>query len=163
MCFCYTLQTTSLNRRAAPSHLPAMASDSLLFESAGATLPARSSVRFLLRTEGAVVAAVSAAAYARLGASWWWFAACWILPDLSMLGYLAGRCWGARCYNAFHSYILPAVLAGGALLFHAHGLLPAALIWTNHIGVDRALGYGLKYATGFGWTHLGRTVRTAQR
>jgi len=25
-----------------------------------------------------------------------------------------------------------------------------------HIGFDRALGYGLKYSKGFGYTHLGR-------
>jgi hypothetical protein len=25
-----------------------------------------------------------------------------------------------------------------------------------HIGIDRALGYGLKYSAGFGFTHLGR-------
>ena len=30
-----------------------------------------------------------------------------------------------------------------------------ALIWAAHIGFDRALGYGLKYAAGFGVTHLG--------
>ena len=40
-------------------------------------------------------------------------------------------------------------------------LLPIALIWANHIGVDRLLGYGLKYADGFGWTHLGRVGRKA--
>jgi hypothetical protein len=34
--------------------------------------------------------------------------------------------------------------------------VPVALIWVNHIGVDRLLGYGLKYADGFKWTHLGR-------
>jgi hypothetical protein len=34
-----------------------------------------------------------------------------------------------------------------------------ALIWIAHIGIDRALGYGLKYATGFGDTHLGRIGR----
>ena len=33
------------------------------------------------------------------------------------------------------------------------------LIWTAHIGFDRALGYGLKYPTGFGDTHLGRIGR----
>jgi hypothetical protein len=38
----------------------------------------------------------------------------------------------------------------------AHGALPVALIWANHIGVDRLLGFGLKYADGFGFTHLGR-------
>ena len=31
-----------------------------------------------------------------------------------------------------------------------------ALIWAAHIGFDRALGYGLKYPSGFGDTHLGR-------
>ena len=34
--------------------------------------------------------------------------------------------------------------------------LALSLIWANHIGADRALGFGLKYAAGFGWTHLGR-------
>jgi hypothetical protein len=34
--------------------------------------------------------------------------------------------------------------------------VPIALIWANHIGIDRMLGYGLKYAEGFRFTHLGR-------
>jgi len=119
--------------------------------------PARtSSVLFLLRLEGLAVAAVSALLYAHTGASWWLFAALWLAPDLSMLGYLAGSCWGARVYNAVHTYAVPAVLALGALLLHAHAALAVALIWANHIGVDRTLGYGLKYGDGFGWTHLGR-------
>ena len=116
--------------------------------------PRRSSVSLLLRLEGLSVAAVSAALYARTGASWWLFAALWLLPDLSMLGYLAGPCWGARCYNAIHTYVVPAALGLSALLLHTNGLLPVALIWINHIGVDRLLGYGLKYADGFGFTHL---------
>jgi len=41
-----------------------------------------------------------------------------------------------------------------ALLLHADALVPYALIWVNHIGVDRVLGYGLKDADGFKWTHL---------
>jgi hypothetical protein len=35
-------------------------------------------------------------------------------------------------------------------------VLSLAIIWLAHIGFDRALGYGLKYAAGFGFTHLGR-------
>ncbi len=31
-----------------------------------------------------------------------------------------------------------------------------ALIWLTHIGVDRALGYGLRYPSGFKDTHLQR-------
>ena len=119
--------------------------------------PARaSSVIFLLRIEGLAVAAISAVLYARTGASWWLFAALWLAPDLSMLGYLAGPCRGARVYNAFHTYLLPAVLALCALLLRVQGALPIALIWANHIGVDRLLGFGLKYANGFSWTHLSR-------
>ena len=119
--------------------------------------PARgSTVRLLLRLEGLAVAAVTAALYAHLGTSWGLFAALWLAPDLSMLGYLAGSCWGARVYNAVHAYVAPAVLGLCGLLLHTHLVLPIALIWANHIGVDRLCGFGLKYADGFGWTHLGR-------
>lgn len=114
------------------------------------------SVLTLLRLEGLAVAVVSAVLFARTGASWWLFAALWLVPDLSMMGYLAGACWGARSYNAVHSYVVPGVLALSALLPHAHAILPIALIWVSHIGVDRLMGYGLKYSDGFGWTHLGR-------
>jgi len=99
--------------------------------------------------------------YARTGASWWLFAVFWLVPDLSMLGYLASPCMGARVYNAYHNYFAPIVLGLGAALFHLQGLwLPIALIWINHIGVDRLLGYGLKYCEGFGYTHLGRLGKT---
>jgi hypothetical protein len=119
--------------------------------------PARtSSVVFLLRFEGLAMAAVSVAVYARIGASWWLFAALFLAPDLSMLGYVAGPCWGARIYNAIHTYITPAALGLCALLFQEHVALAIALIWASHIGMDRLLGYGLKYADGFGYTHLGR-------
>lgn len=114
------------------------------------------SVLILLRLEGLAVAAASALLYARTGASWLLFATLWLAPDLSMLGYLAGSCWGARCYNVVHTYVLPGALALSALGLHANALLPFALIWINHIGVDRLLGYGLKYSDGFGFTHLGR-------
>ena len=122
-----------------------------------APAPARgSSILILLRLEGLVVAAVAALLYARTGASWWLFAALWLVPDLSMLGYLAGPCQGARIYNAIHSYVAPGALALFALLLPGtHAVLPIALIWVNHIGVDRMLGYGLKYGNGFGFTHLG--------
>jgi len=116
----------------------------------------QSSILLLLRLEGLAMAAISAVLYARMGASWWLFAALWLTPDLSMLGYLAGACWGARIYNAIHTYVTPAALALCALLLQAHISLAIALIWVNHIGVDRLLGYGLKYGDGFGYTHLGR-------
>lgn len=110
----------------------------------------------LLRIEGLAVGVVSAILYAHTGASWWLFAALWLVPDLSMLGYLGRPCRGARIYNAAHTYTVPLTLAASGLVLHAQGVLPFALIWVNHIGVDRLMGYGLKYSTGFSWTHLGK-------
>jgi Domain of unknown function (DUF4260) len=137
-----------------------MASVSVSLAQSPAVPASRSTVVLLLRLEGLLVAAVTAILYARTGASWWLFAALWLAPDLSMLGYLTGRpCWGARIYNAFHTYLLPGLLALAALALHVRGALPFALIWINHIGVDRLMGYGLKYSDGFGFTHLGRTGR----
>ena len=128
------------------------------------TAPAQlpSPVRYLLRIEGLAVAAVSAVLYARTGASWWLFAALWLTPDLSMLGYLLSPCRGARVYNAFHTYTLPIVLGLSGWLLHAAALVAVALIWVNHIGVDRLLGYGLKYSNGFRWTHLGIKAKDAE-
>jgi hypothetical protein len=113
------------------------------------------SIVMIQRLEGLAVAAVTAALYAHIGGNWWLFAALWLAPDLSMLGYLLGSCRGARIYNAVHAYVAPAALGVLALLLHRDELLPFALIWANHIGVDRMLGFGLKYADGFKWTHLG--------
>jgi hypothetical protein len=119
-------------------------------------------VLFLLRLEGLAVAALTAAFYARTGASWWLFAALWLSPDLSILGYIGGPKLGARIYNTIHAYVVPATLAVSSLLFRSESLLPVALIWMNHIGVDRLMGYGLKYPAGFGWTHLGKTGKRSE-
>ncbi|KKB35215.1 hypothetical protein QY97_01956 [Bacillus thermotolerans] len=35
-------------------------------------------------------------------------------------------------------------------------VLAVGLIWSAHIGMDRAIGYGLKYSTHFKDTHLNR-------
>jgi len=112
--------------------------------------------RALLRLEGALVLAAALLAYAHLGGSWTWFAALFLLPDLSLLGYLAGPRVGAVAYNAGHSHLAPALLAVASVAFGAPALLLGAAIWVGHIGLDRMLGYGLKYGTAFGDTHLGR-------
>lgn len=113
-------------------------------------------VRLLLRAEGLVVLAASAAAYAQFGAGWGWFAALFLLPDVSFLAYLAGPRWGALAYNVAHSYIGAVGLLAVGVLGASPMLLAAALVWCAHIGFDRLLGYGLKYGAGFGLTHLGR-------
>ena len=112
--------------------------------------------RILLRLEGIALAVGAVYMYHRIGANWWLFAILILAPDLSMLGYLAGARVGAIAYNALHVTLGPLVCAGLGFLLPSFDLLSIALIWAAHIGVDRALGYGLKYAAGFGFTHLGR-------
>ena len=111
--------------------------------------------RIVLRVEGAIVLAASAAAYAKLDGGWEMFALLFFVPDASMMGYFAGNGIGAITYNLGHSYVLPAALGAVGVLSAQHILWALALIWVAHIGLDRMLGYGLKYATAFGDTHLG--------
>jgi hypothetical protein len=110
----------------------------------------------LLRAEGMTMLAGSALLYWLYGGSWWLFALLLLAPDASMLGYLGGPRFGAAAYNAFHCYPLPAVLAAFGLLGGFPLALAVALVWFAHIGMDRAVGYGLKYPTAFGDTHLDR-------
>jgi hypothetical protein len=109
----------------------------------------------LLRLEGAAVLVAATFAYSALGGHWALFAGLFLVPDLSMLGYLGGRRLGAAAYNAGHSYLGPAALAAFAVAASMPVLLGIACIWLAHIGFDRLLGVGLKYATSFGDTHLG--------
>jgi hypothetical protein len=109
----------------------------------------------LLRLEGSFYAIAALLIYWQQGFSWWLFACLILVPDLSMLGYLAGPRVGAICYNIVHSTVLPWALLLVGYLSTNIWALSIALIWFAHIGIDRALGYGLKYTTGFKDTHLG--------
>lgn len=109
----------------------------------------------LLQLEGLGVMALSAFAFGQTGLGWGWFAGLFLAPDLAMFGYLAGRKVGAAAYNLGHSYIGPMILLALGFVLHVLPLTGVALIWSAHIGFDRALGYGLKYGDGFGFTHLG--------
>jgi hypothetical protein len=134
---------------------------------AGPSSPARAAasgaasggVRTVLRLEGAAAFAAAVALYGHAGFSWVAFVVLFLAPDLSMLAYLAGPRAGALAYNLVHTYALalPLALAGFALGLPVASAL--ALILIAHIGFDRALGYGLKYASGFGDTHLARIGR----
>lgn len=110
----------------------------------------------LLRTEGAALAGVATALYAKFGLSWWLFAALLLTPDIGMLGYIRGNRIGAAMYDLFHTYLPPAILAVAGVLAELQLAYSIALIWFAHIGMDRLLGYGLKYQDGFRHTHLGR-------
>lgn len=109
----------------------------------------------LLRLEGAAVLAAAAWGYALTGAPWWLFATLFFAPDLAMAGYLRGPRVGASVYNSAHTYVAPVLLAAVASGAGWALGVPLALVWAAHVGLDRALGYGLKRPAGFHDTHLG--------
>ncbi len=110
----------------------------------------------LLRAEGAILLVAATTLYGREDGSWLLFALAFLLPDLSMIGYLGGPRIGASTYDVVHSTVLPVVLALVGVATDGSILTATALIWLAHIGFDRMVGYGLKYADGFKETHLGR-------
>ncbi|MFT4013450.1 MAG: DUF4260 domain-containing protein [Paracoccus sp. (in: a-proteobacteria)] len=110
------------------------------------------------QAEGAGVAlgGVAVAGFASPGWPWWAWLLVLLAPDLSMLAYLAGRRIGAIGYNLAHLYAAPFLLmmlgvAGGGI-----EVIAASGLWLAHVGMDRALGLGLKLPSGFRDTHLGR-------
>jgi Domain of unknown function (DUF4260) len=113
-------------------------------------------VRIVLRLEGLCVLIAASIAYSKFGLGWGTFALFFLVPDVSFLGYLAGSKVGAIIYNAAHSYIGAVACLVAGFTLPSPVLLSAGIIWCAHIGFDRALGYGLKYSEGFGFTHLGR-------
>ena len=112
--------------------------------------------RFLLHVEGAVIAVAAVALYFHLDYPWWLLVVLALAPDLSMLGYAAGPVAGSLAYDLSHTYSIPVALGVVGVLAGADVPVQVALIWITHIGVDRAIGYGLKYPTGFKDTHLQR-------
>jgi hypothetical protein len=119
-------------------------------------------VSILLRLEGLTLFAGMVLLYAVWGGSWLVFAMLFLAPDLSFIAYLSDARTGAVVYNAAHSYMAPVALMTAGFAFASPLSLSVAMIWLAHIGIDRALGYGLKYSAGFGFTHLGRIGREAK-
>jgi hypothetical protein len=110
--------------------------------------------RPLLHLEGAAVFALSMCAYQWSHGIWLQFALLFLVPDISMVGYIANARVGAIMYNAVHTYASPLALAGYSFAAGHQMALTLSFIWIAHIGFDRMLGYGLKYPTRFKDTHL---------
>lgn len=110
----------------------------------------------MLRVEGLAVLAAALVLYREGDVSWWAFIVLFLAPDLGMAGYLAGPVVGAVAYNVTHFEALPVVLAVVGVVAPSDWCVALGLIWLAHIGLDRALGYGLKYPSGFKDTHLQR-------
>ena len=127
--------------------------------SAGAATVPTVSVRAWLRLEGAAVFVAGLVMFGQLGAPWWLAVPLLLLPDVSAVGYLAGPKVGSLTYNAAHNWAFGLALLGLGLAVQA---VPVAILGATaiaHVGMDRAVGYGLKLPTSFQDTHLGRIGR----
>jgi hypothetical protein len=113
-------------------------------------------MRFNALHPAVLLRTVAVLLYAELGQPWLRFALLFLVPDVAFAAYLAGPRVGALVYNALHTYTLPLALFAVGFAYELPPALSLALIWAAHIGADRVLGFGLKYAAGFKHTHLGR-------
>jgi len=112
-------------------------------------------MNFLLKTEEAFMFGVGVFAFSLLGMSWWWFVGFILLPDVGMIGYLHNSKSGSWLYNLFHHKGIAIVIGLLGYLQSSNWLLFAGIILFTHASMDRMFGYGLKYESGFKFTHLG--------
>lgn len=113
-------------------------------------------MKTLLKTEELAEVLFALAVFANLPYAWWVLPATFLLPDLSMAGYLAGPRVGAFCYNFAHHKALAIAVGLAGWYLEQPVLLLAGTVLLFHSAFDRMLGYGLKHATGFQDTHLSR-------
>lgn len=121
-----------------------------------ALTPAMSSVRLLLHAEGLAAFIAGVALFGWAGGQWLWLVPLLFVPDLSMIGYASGSRVGSHVYNAVHNWALGLAVLGAGLWLVSTPLVIAGAVLVAHVGFDRALGYGLKYPTGFRDTHVSR-------
>lgn len=107
-----------------------------------------------LKAEAITLFGLSIWLFAVQGIDWWWYPVLLLIPDLFMVGYLASTTLGAVTYNVGHSTIPGLILVVAGLLTGSHWAVAIGAIWLGHVGMDRALGYGLKYHDSFKHTHL---------
>jgi hypothetical protein len=119
----------------------------------------RGAPRRWLRLEGATLLVASLIGFSATHEKWWLFPIFVLVPDIAMLGYVRSTRAGAAIYNLAHVTLLPAVLLSLGWGLRSAPLAAIGLIWIAHVGLDRLLGYGLKYDDHFQHTHLGRLGR----
>jgi hypothetical protein len=113
-------------------------------------------VRLWLHAEGAAALVAGLAIYLQAGGNPWFFVPFLLVPDVAMIGYAAGPRIGAITYNAIHNWAVGLAVLGAAAVSGSPALWIVGAILVAHVGMDRTLGYGLKYPTGFRSTHLQR-------
>ena len=121
------------------------------------TSPASSGLTaVILRSEALAALGAGVGIWLSNGGSALWLLPAILAPDISMLGYLVNSRVGAVTYNVVHNWTLAIAALGLGWWLKVDPLLLVGALLVAHVGMDRALGYGLKLPTDFRDTHLGR-------
>lgn len=112
--------------------------------------------RTLLRLEGLALFGAALAVYLHLDYSVLALLLLFLAPDLSFVAFAAGPRVGAEVYDAVHTALWPLALGAAGVVVDEATLVQVALIWLAHIGLDRALGFGLRYPIEPQESHLDR-------
>lgn len=112
-------------------------------------------VKKLLHAEGLALFLTALYMYYFFQGNWILFVLLLFVPDISMVGYLKNKKLGAQLYNLGHNYVLSILVIAFGLFVTGNPLVThIGIILFAHVALDRALGYGLKYPSGFKDTHL---------
>src|SRR5262245_29756288 len=93
-----------------------------------------------VRADAAGLLVITLWAVTITNSTWIWFWALFLVPDLSMIGYVFGPRVGAVTYNAGHLYAWPAGLLAAGVAYQAPLAPTAALRWIPHIAFDNVVG-----------------------
>jgi hypothetical protein len=93
--------------------------------------------------------------FSLLDYKWWWFLIWILVPDFSMIGYVFNAKAGAFLYNLFHHRGIAVLVYVLGCYLKTEAVQLTGVILFSHSSMDRIFGYGLKYETGFKYTHLG--------
>jgi hypothetical protein len=120
-------------------------------------------VTAILRSEAVAAFLAGLALWIGNDGSLVWLLPALLLPDASMASYAVNPRLGAMTYNAVHNWTVALALLGLGWWLGIAPVLLSGSVLLAHVGMDRALGYGLKLPSSFQDTHLGRIGRGANR
>jgi hypothetical protein len=116
-------------------------------------------VDLILRLEALAIFVAGVLLFLQLNGNALWLVPLLLVPDISMVGYLAGPRAGAITYNLAHNLVTALVVLGIGWWAAIAPLALGGAVLLAHVGMDRTLGYGLKLPADFKDTHLGRIGR----
>lgn len=111
-------------------------------------------IKKILKLEGLAIFLAAIYFFYITDGTWLWFAILFLVPDLSMIGYLKDKRAGALLYNLGHNFFTAFVIIAFGLISNNEVIIHLGIILLAHVGIDRFFGFGLKYKENFKKTHF---------